>query len=432
MRQVIALALGLLISTAAVADDWPQWMGPKRDNIWREKGLLKKFPENGPKLLWKTEIAGGYAGPAVANGKVFVTDYVTADNVKIPNFERKLSSGTERVLCLDEKTGKILWKHEYPVKYAISYPAGPRCTPTVQDGKVYTLGAVGNLFCFDADTGKILWSKDFQKLYDTQPALWGYTNHPLVYGNSLICVAGGEGSLVVAYDKNTGKELWKSLTSTEQGYCPPTIFKVAGVDQMILPSPDAVSSIDPKTGKVYWTVPYQASNGSIIMTPILLKNYLYVGGYSNKSMLIELNQDKPGAKVVWKNKRGEALSPVNVQPFLQGDVMYGYDQDGILYAVKLPSGKRLWQSVEPLGKEVGSGTAFIVKQGDRFWLFTENGDLIICKLTPKGYEEIDRAKIIEPTNEAFRREVVWCAPAFANHRIYVRNDREIRCLSLAE
>ena len=144
LRVSLLTAIALVgTSVAAMADDWPQWMGPRRDNVWREDGLLDAFSAAGPKVLWRTPIAGGYAGPAVAAGRVFVTDYATDADVKIANFERKISTGLERVLCLDEATGKLLWKHEYPVTYTIAYPAGPRCTPTVDGDRVYTLGAEG-------------------------------------------------------------------------------------------------------------------------------------------------------------------------------------------------------------------------------------------------------------------------------------------------
>ena len=113
--------------------------------------------------------------------------------------------------------------------------------------------------------------------------------------------------------------------------------------------------------------------------------------------------------------------------------MYGFDQSGSLHAVDLPSGKRLWGTAQPLGKRpVQSGTAFIVKQADRFWMFTEKGDLVIAQLTRKGYEEVDRAKVLDPTNVAFGRDVVWAAPAFANRRVYLRNDAECVCIDLSK
>src|SRR5207244_3876391 len=126
------------------------------------------------------------------------------------------------------------WKHEYPCAYRISFPAGPRCTPTVQDGKVYTLGAMGNLYCLDAADGKVLWSKDFPKEYQAPVPLWGFCGHPLVDGQKLFCVAGGPGSVAVALDKDTGKELWRSLTAKEQGYSAPTLIKAGGTRQLLI------------------------------------------------------------------------------------------------------------------------------------------------------------------------------------------------------
>jgi outer membrane protein assembly factor BamB len=418
------------------ADDWPQWMGPKRDNVWRETGLLEKFPEGGPRIVWRAPLAGGYAGPAVVGGKVFVTDYVTDENVKIDNFDRKEFTGIERVWCLDEATGKEKWHHEYPVKYTMSYPAGPRCTPNVDGDKVYTLGGEGNLICFKADSGEVVWQKNLPKEYGTKTAMWGYASHPLIDGNKLICLAGGDGTHVIAFDKNTGAEIWKSSSAKEQGYSPPTIIEAAGKRQLLLVRPGAFSAVDPDNGREYWSVPYEATSGSIIMSPVRWKQNVYVGGYSNKSLLVSLAENEPKAEIEWRDKPQHGISPVNVQPFVNDGVMYGFDQNGRMYAVELPSGKRLWETTEPISKRpVYSGTAFIVRQGDtgdRYWLFTENGDIIIANLTPGGYQEVDRAHVIEKTNTAFGREVVWCMPAFANKRLYVRNDAECICVDLAK
>jgi outer membrane protein assembly factor BamB len=409
------------------ADNWPQWMGPKRDNVWREEGLLEKFPQGGPRVVWRVPVAGGYAGPAVADGKVFVCDYVTVANVKVDNFDRKEFTGIERVQCLDEATGKQKWHYDYPVKYTVSYPAGPRCTPVV-DGD--------NLICFQADSGKIVWQKDLPKEYHTKTALWGYASHPLIDGKKLICIAGGEGTHAVALDKNSGAEIWRSSQAKEQGYSPPTIIQVGDKRQLLLARPGALSAVDPETGREYWSVPYDATSGSIIMSPVRSAQYVYIGGYSNKSLLVALADDGSSAELVWRDKSQHGLSPINVQPFVTEEAMYGFDQNGRLYAVELPSGKRLWETTEPVSKRpAANGTAFIVRQGDkgdRYWLFNDSGDLIIARLALKGYEEIDRAHLIEPTNTAFGRDVVWCMPAFANRRMYVRNDSECICVDLAK
>lgn len=428
--------LCFVLTPFATADDWPQWMGPNRDNVWREDGIVDKFPDGGPKVLWRVEVAGGYSGPSVANGRVFVTDYVTADNVKIDNFARAEFSGTERLLCLDETSGRQIWKHEYPVKYSVSYPAGPRCTPTVHDGKVYSLGAEGHLFCFNAESGDQIWSKQLRDDYNAKTALWGYTNHPLVDGNKLICIAGGKGSHVVAFNKDTGEEIWKNLTAREQGYSPPIIIEAGGTRQLILMSNQFIASVDPDSGKQYWSVPYQASSGSIIMAPVQFGDYLYVGGYSNKNLLLKLAADKPAAEVVWQDVSRTAISPVNVQPIMDGNMLYGVDQGGKMLGVELPSGKRVWESNEPVSaagkRPLQSGTAFIVRQGERYVFFNEHGELVLGDLSKDGYKEIDRAKVIEPSNLAFGRKVVWSMPAFANKHAYIRNDAELICVDLAK
>ena len=422
--------LTLTIPTVAAADDWPQWMGPHRDNVWRESGIIKKFPTGGPKVLWRTLISGGYAGPAVADGRVFITDYVTIDDVKVDNFDRKEFTGQERIQCLDEATGHVLWAHEYPVKYTISYPAGPRCTPNVEKNRVYMLGAEGNLVCLNTADGKVIWAHDLKSEYGTKAPLWGYAAHPLIDGDNLLCLAGGLDSHIVAFSKHDGKEVWRSTTSPEQGYSPPTIFKHGGVRQLILLRPNAVSSLDPETGKEYWSIPYEASI-SIIMSPVMVGDYLYVAGHSNRNVLIQMDPTKPAATEVWHDKQN-IICPVNVQPIVDGNTLYGMDQKGVMRAVSIPDGERLWETHAPIGRRVAdSETVFIVRHEDRYILFNELGELLFAHLSPEGYTEIDRVKVIEQTNTALGRDVVWSMPAFANKHAYIRNDKEIICVDLA-
>ena len=435
MTMTLRILAALLLAPAAGrADDWPQWMGPKRDNVWREAGLLDKFPEGGPKVLWRSPVAGGYAGPAVAGGKVFCSEYKSAVSLGEGNFDRKEADGEEAVFALDQKTGARLWQHKYPVRYTISYPAGPRCTPIVDGPLVYFLGAEGDLLACDTASGAIKWQKNLRKDYGTKAALWGYAGHPVIDGQKLLTLAGGPGSHLVALDKTTGKEIWKTESSEEQGYSPPLIIEAAGVRQLILCGPTAIKAVDPDTGKRLWTTPYEATSGSIIMTPLVIGEYLFIGGYNNKNLLLRLTTDKPGVEVVAKDKAKHFISPVNVQPYVEDGVVYGIDSDGLLYAVEIPSGKRLWESDAPLteGKKLGSGTAFLVRQDGRVWLFNELGELVIAKVTKAGYQEIDRAKLLAPTSTAFGRKVVWCMPAFADKKMYVRNDKEMICVDLAK
>jgi outer membrane protein assembly factor BamB len=436
----------LLAASPILADDWPQWMGPNRDGHWNETGILQKFPTGGPKKLWSHPIGEGYGGPAVADGKVYVLDYQATDGTR-GNSAASLSSrkGKERVLCLDAKTGEEVWNYEYDCPYKLSYASGPRCTPTVSGGKVYALGAMGNLHVLDASTGSPVWSKDFKTDYKAKTPMWGFAGHPLVYKNTVICLVGGE-SLLVAFDKDTGKEAWKSLTTPGEGlagYCSPVVIEAGGTKQLLIWHPEKLASVSPDDGKRYWDVPLKPSFGMSIMAPVKSGDRLFAGGIGWAAVTLKLDPDKPAVTEVWRGEpnKTNGLYPVNSPPMIEDGILYGTDQPGPLRAVELDTGKRLWATTLPvIGKEEdpedrnahGSGTAFLVKNGDRYFIFGESGHLVIARLSPKGYEEIDRAKLLDPTNEAFKRPVVWSHPAFANKCVFARNDKEIVCCSLAE
>lgn len=436
--RTAAIALLPLAAGSLYAEDWPQWMGRDRDAVWSEEGIVDKFPEGGPKVLWRARIKGGYSGPAVADGLVYVTDFVTDVDTKKLNdpSKRPEIKGKERVLCLNAEDGKEVWKHEYECEYAISYPAGPRCTPTVHHGKVYTLGAEGNLYCLDAKKGTVVWSKNFAKDYGAKTAVWGYASHPLVDDNRLICVVGGEGSLVVAFDKDTGKELWKTGTASEQGYSPPTIITAGGKRQLLVWDAEKISSLDSEKGTVYWERPLKPSYAMSIMAPRLSGDVLFAGGMGGVSKAWKLKEDgdKVGVEELWVGNAKLGLGPSNATPFVEDETIYGFDAPGMMRAVDLKTGKRLWSSTAPLNveRQQNHGTGFLVKQGDRFFLFMESGDLVICKLNREKYEEIDRANLLPPTGDAFGRDVVWSHPAFAHRCVFVRNDDEVVCFSLAK
>ena len=189
MRNTSALLLSF-VSISVLASEWPQWLGPQRDGIWREDGIIEKF-DGAPKLKWKVDVGGGYSGPAVADGRVFLTDRQLAKGVTNPanKFTRGRLAGSERILCLRESDGKLLWKHEYDCPYQLSYPAGPRCTPTVDGERVYVLGAMGDLFCLAVADGKVIWQRNFEKEFGAKVPVWGFAAHPLVDGKKLIALA---------------------------------------------------------------------------------------------------------------------------------------------------------------------------------------------------------------------------------------------------
>lgn len=434
-RLITSLGFLTILATGVRGDDWPQWLGPNRDSIWAEKGVLEKLPESGPKVLWRAPVAWGYAGPAVANGKVYVADFQTdADIRKVSNpSNRQPVKGKERLLCLDAKTGKEIWKHEVERTYKISYPGGPRCTPTVDGGKVYALGAEGDLLCLDANSGSELWSKDFKAEYKAKTPVWGFAGHPLVDGKKLICMVGGDHATAVAFDKDSGKELWKWGDARALGYSSPVIIEAGGKRQALIWDADNLSSLDPETGSQYWSVNAKSQFDMSIMVPKKHGDFLYVAAINRVSLMLKLDSDKPGVSEVWRGTTKTGLSPVMMTPILDGDCIYGADQDGTLMAADVKTGKRLWATEAPITgkKKYQNGTTFMVKNGDRFFLFSENGNLVIAKLSPKGYEEISNVHLLQPTNVSFGRDVVWSHPAFANRCMYARNDKEIVCVSLA-
>jgi outer membrane protein assembly factor BamB len=447
-RTALRLLLPAAIVWAGVtaglrADDWPQWLGPKRDGVWRETGLLDRFPKDGPKVLWKIPIGGGYTGPAVVGDRVYVMDRVLPDTAAEPAKPDAKGNGpgSERVLCLDAANGKVVWKHEYDCTYRLGYPAGPRTTPLVHDGKVYTLGAMGDLNCLEAASGKVVWSHNFPKEYQAPTPVWGWSASLLLDGDRIVSLVGGKGSAVVAFHKDTGKEAWRALTAEEIGYCPPTPVTAGGKRQLVIWHGEAVNGLEPETGNVLWTQPYPPQGKPMrpvvnIATPRQDGDLLLISSFYHGPLMLKLGADGKATEV-WRGKepnveKSEALHALMSTPVLKDGHIYGVSGLGELRCLKADTGERLWETYEATGGKQGLfANAFLVPQGDRFFLFNDQGDLIIARLTPKGYEEIDRAHLLNTTLTTRGRDVTWCHPAFANRCVYVRNDKEMLCVSMA-
>ncbi len=434
---------GVLVAHGALGDDWPQWRGPERDGVWRESGLVDQLSAS-PEYVWRLPIGGGFAGPAVADGRVFVFDRVLGKGEGDPVNQWNVTDpveGGERILCLDQKTGERLWQHAYPCRYQISYPSGPRATPTVSGGLVYTVGAMGDLLCLDAQSGDVVWSKNYVRDFGTTINPWGMASAPLIDGERVIVLVGGaDGACVVALDRKSGQEIWRSLEAEDPGYSSPILVEAGGARQLIVWNSLGVYSLDPGTGKVYWDHPYETKMAHSVATPAYdsERRLLFVSSFFQGPRMLQLAADRPAAKLVWRGY-SESELPRNTDkihclmstPAFFDNHLFGVDSYGMLRCLTLDQGERVWETLDATG-EARWSNAFLIRHKDRFFLFNEQGELILARLTASGYEEISRMKLLEPTLKMPRRRlVVWSHPAFAGRSIFARNDEEIVCVDLA-
>ena len=342
----------------------------------------------------------------------------------------------------------MLWTQEWPVVYgALSYnwAIGPRATPTVDGDRVYVLGATGVLVCLDVATGRIIWQKDYVKDYGTELPTWGMTGAPLVDGDRLICLVGGEpDAKVVAFDKMTGKEIWRALPSkSEPGYAQPIIIKAGGTRQLIIWHPEALASLDPVTGKVYWEL---ADGGRLRHDARDAGSERSTGAAVRDVVLQRLDDGRARTR---RSRRpacsGRATSDSEIQtdglhstintPIVQGDHIYGICSYGQFRCLKAATGERVWETQAITKERARWASGLMVRHGDRVFINNDRGDLIIGALTPKGFHEISRTLLIKPTSPPGNRrelaDVNWSHPAYANRHIYARNDEEIIAASLA-
>jgi outer membrane protein assembly factor BamB len=448
----LALAAALLLSAAVSipvsAEDWPEIQGKGRHNVWAETGILTTFPAGGLTVTWRTPIRNGYAGPAVAAGRVFVSDYQPAPKAAPAGSQPAASqptsapSAVERVLCLSEKTGEILWTHENKeVKYdSVSYPYGPRATPTVDGDFVYVLGTAGDLYCLNVADGKPLWTLNYQKDFNARMPTWGFAAAPLVYGDTLICAAGGEKGAVIALDKKTGKEVWHAVKEKPGGigYSAPILIQAGGVEQLIQWHGGGISSLNPKTGEVYWEQPYPQESMPVA-TPTLDGNLLFVTAYFHGPMMLQLAADKPAAELLWKGKsaspeKPDGLHATMATPIVRDGYIYGVCSYGPFRCLNAKTGERVWETLDVVKENARWASAFITRNGERYFINNDRGELIIAELSPKGYAEISRTQLIKPTTPGGGNRqssgVNWVLPAYANRHIIIRNDTEIISASL--
>ncbi|UCC97463.1 MAG: PQQ-binding-like beta-propeller repeat protein [Phycisphaerales bacterium] len=426
-QSIFAIIIGILLNVQVLAGEWPQWRGPGRDGIWRETGIVRTLDGLQSRVLWRVSISNGYSGPTVADGRVYVTDRLDSPKE------------LERVHCFDAATGKQIWSHAYESDYEkVQYRDGPRAAVTLNDGRAYSLGTMGQLFCFDAAKGDVLWSRDLKAEHDIRVPIWGIAAAPLIEKDLVIGHVGGQdNACLIAFDKVSGQERWRAL-SDRASYSAPIIIEQAGRRVLVCWTGDSFSGLDPLTGELHWQHPFKPFRMVInIATPVFENGYLFFSSFYDGSFLLKADPDKLAVEKLWQRKGAserntDALHCCISTPVIAGDYIYGVDSYGELRCLDVRTGDRIWESLEAVPKARWSNI-HMVRHEDEIWMFNERGELIISQLSPAGFREISRAKIIEPTEGQLgqRGGVCWAHPAFAYKRIYARNDREMVCIDLS-
>jgi outer membrane protein assembly factor BamB len=419
LKRLYLIYLIAAASGATLAEDWPKWRGADRNGEWHETGIAESFTQLKP--VWRAEISSGYSGPTVSDGRVFVSDRVTKPKQ------------IERVHCFDEKTGKLIWSHEYPCAYRnVSYTAGPRTSVQIHDGIAYSLGTMGHLFAFDVKDGRVIWSVDANTAFEIDIPEWGISAAPLITEDMLVVQIGGTpDATVVALGLKDGKERWRAL-SDRASYSAPITVEQAGKDIVVVWTGDNLAGLDPLTGRTLWKQPFKPSRMVIgVATPIHKDNKVFVSSFFDGAMMVNLQPTQQSVSLAWASagadeRNTESLHSLISTPIWLGDHIYGIDSYGELRCIRASDGKRVWTDTTAVRKARWS-TAHFVSHHDKVWIFNEEGELILSELSPDGFKVISRAPLIEPTRDQLNRRggVTWSHPAFANGHVFIRNDNEL-------
>jgi outer membrane protein assembly factor BamB len=422
MRKSLVGSLAVLVCAAAVGvaapGDWPQWRGPNRDGVSTATGLLKVWPEGGPKLLWNSRkvnnglgVGTGFSSVAVADGRLFTQG------------DRK---GKGYVFALDADTGRELWA-------TVIGPAqsdGPRCTPTVDGNRVYALSRQGDLVCLAAADGSVLWQKSYKKeLGGRMMSGWDYSESPLVDGDRLICTPGGDDAALVALNKHTGELIWKAPVKNAGGSGYASIVKstACGIPQYVTLLGRCIVGVAAADGKFLWRYDRIHNGTANIPTPVVWYDYVFcTTGYGTGSALLHL--DRANAGVAVKEVyflRGNVLQNHHGGVIRLGDYIYGGHghNNGLPFCLDVRTGKLVW------GPErgPGSGSAAVVYADGNLYFRYENGVMALVEATPEGYHLKSHFQLPPEMGTPS-----WPHPVVAHGRLYLRGRDVLLCYDLRQ
>ncbi len=410
---VTVISLAGLFAAAPAHAQWTQWGGPGRDFSSDAKGIASQWPETGPKKIWSRELGEGYSSILADAGKLY-TMYRKGDD--------------ELVVSMDAATGKTIWEHKYsapvPTGMETQFGKGPNATPTINNGRIYTLGVSGILHALDLSNGSLVWMHDLGKEFSAATPHFGYSSSPLVYKDTLIVGAGGPGTGLLAFKLSDGALLWKKqdFGGEENGdlYSSPIVISVGGDDQVVLLAGAEVLGIDPKTGEKIWSHPHVNQWKTNICTPIWGKDgilYVSSGGEAGSKGL-KLTKDGAATKVeeVWSTRK-MAVGQGNC--IRQAGMVYGSSGDGpaFITAVNVADGKLGW-------RERGFGKSTMVAADGKLIILDEDGNLALTTPTSETLTVHSKVQLL--------KKPAWTAPTIVGKTLYVRDKESIMALDLGQ
>jgi outer membrane protein assembly factor BamB len=390
--------------------DWPQWRGAKRDGLSQERGLLKQWPAQGPKLLWQiNDIGDGYSTPSVVGTRIYLMSNRGFDN--------------EFVQALSTEDGKPVWTTRIGnVGNGNDFLyAKARSTPTVDGDSIYALGSDGDLACLETRSGKIRWQKSLRKEFGGKPGVWAYAESPLVDGDVVVVTPGGEQATMVALNKKTGAVIWKSAIPGGEpaAYASAIVVQAGGRKQYVQFLSKGIVGVDAKTGEFLWRYAEPVKGMAQMVTPVARDGYVYGGahGVGGGTVRLKTEGDRVAAEQVYF-ARG---LPCNIGgSVLIGDYLYGTNTDGLV-AVEFATGKVKWQA-----ETIGSGS--VAYADGLLYLHGENGDVALVEATAEAYRE--KGRFTPPAQPKRKRlgpypEKAWTYPVIANGRLYIRDNETL-------